>query len=267
MSVFFQMRFVASAPSPAAFPPDDRPEIAFAGRSNVGKSSAINALANRRRLAIASRTPGRTRTINFFALGECARLADLPGYGYAAVPRPLRAGWEELVGAYFARRRSLAAVVMLMDVRHPLTALDRQLLGWLRPRTGRLLVLLAKSDRVGRQAALAAQAGVREALRAESSVVDILLFSAKRGDGVREARALLEQWIGGTEKTGPADTRLPAPNKKPPAKGKATGGKNALNGFKATRSGRRSGRRLAPSERKMPARWKSSRSSADHLTP
>ncbi|MDW8468275.1 MAG: ribosome biogenesis GTP-binding protein YihA/YsxC [Burkholderiales bacterium] len=196
MSVFFAARFAVSAASPAAFPPDDRPEIAVVGRSNVGKSSAINALANRKRLAIASKTPGRTRTINFFELGSAARLVDLPGYGYAAVPYAVRARWDKLVSAYFAGRRSLVAVVLLMDARRPLTEQDRRMLAWLRPFAARLLVLLSKSDRVSRAAAGAARLAVRRALAEEFGDAEVIAFSATRGTGVADARGLLEQWLG-----------------------------------------------------------------------
>ena len=117
MRAFQQARFVSSAVRPEDLPPPSVPEIVFAGRSNVGKSSAINALANRRRLAFASRTPGRTRSINFFELGGGARLVDLPGYGYAAAPRALRAGWEPLITGFLAGRRRFAAIVLLTDAR------------------------------------------------------------------------------------------------------------------------------------------------------
>jgi GTP-binding protein len=143
-----QARFTISAGQPADFPPPGPAEVAFAGRSNVGKSSAINALAGRKRLAFTSKTPGRTQTINFFEIEEdervAARLVDLPGYGFARVPKPMRAQWEQLVGAYLEARPALAAIVVLMDVRHPLTPLDEQLLGWLRNR--RVLLLLSKAD-------------------------------------------------------------------------------------------------------------------------
>lgn len=226
MAVFGEVRFLVSAASPSGFPPDDRPEIAFAGRSNVGKSSAINALTGRRRLAIASKTPGRTRTINFFALGSGARLVDLPGYGYAAVPLAVRARWERLVSAYFSSRKSLAAVVLLTDARHPMTAHDRRLLQWLRPLRTRLLVLLSKSDRLSRAAADAARAAVGRALREELAEAEIIVFSAARGTGVAEARALLERWLADRpgEKNGLRGANPAARNKRPPAKGKATGG-------------------------------------------
>src|SRR2546427_11954825 len=130
MKTFSQAAFLAAAGRAADLPPQGPPEVAFAGRSNVGKSSAINALLDRKRLAYTSKRPGRTQTINFYQLGEAARLVDLPGYGYARVPQPLRAQWESLVGAYLRARSALVAVVVVMDARHPLTPLDLQLIEW-----------------------------------------------------------------------------------------------------------------------------------------
>src|SRR2546430_15094467 len=128
MKTSSQAAFLAAAGRAADLPPQGPPEVAFAGRSNVGKSSAINALLDRKRLAYTSKRPGRTQTINFYQLGEAARLVDLPGYGYARVPQPLRAQWESLVGAYLRARSALVAVVVVMDARHPLTPLDLQLI-------------------------------------------------------------------------------------------------------------------------------------------
>src|SRR5688500_9871365 len=129
MKAFSDAQFLASAGGPADMPPPGPPEIVFAGRSNVGKSSAINALTGRKRLAFTSKTPGRTQTINFYALGAGARLVDLPGYGYAKVPQAVRAQWRTLVGSYLASRDTLGAVVLVMDARHPLSPLDQQLIG------------------------------------------------------------------------------------------------------------------------------------------
>src|SRR5512146_1879214 len=119
MTIFSQAAFIASAGRREDFPAEGPPEIAFLGRSNVGKSSAINALVGRRRLAFASKTPGRTQTVNFYDLGGKARLVDLPGYGYARVPQPVRAQWDALVGGYLSDRESRAGVVVIMDARHP----------------------------------------------------------------------------------------------------------------------------------------------------
>src|SRR5262245_26063014 len=136
-----------SVHDPRDLPAPGVPELAFAGRSNAGKSSAINALTGRRRLAFVSKTPGRTQLINFFSLGDAAFLVDLPGYGYAGVPDAVRGHWEELVGGYIAGRASLAAVVVVMDARHPLTPLDRQLLQWLRNAGRPAHLLLTKADK------------------------------------------------------------------------------------------------------------------------
>jgi GTP-binding protein len=188
-------RFLGSVAAPCDLPPESVPEIAFAGRSNVGKSSAINALAGRKRLAFASKTPGRTQTVNFYDLGGVARLADLPGYGYAAVPLPLRATWEALVGGYLASRGSLAGVVWLMDARRPLTAADRHFLAWLAPRRLRCLALLAKADKLTRAERGRSLAETRRALEAAAFGGPVVLFSAGSGEGVEETRALLEGWF------------------------------------------------------------------------
>src|SRR3954467_12759251 len=153
--------FSLSVHDPRDLPRPGVPEVAFAGRSNAGKSSAINALAGRRRLAFVSKTPGRTQLINFFSLGGAAFLVDLPGYGYAGVPGEVRRHWEGLVGGYIAERESLAGVVVVMDARHPLTALDRQLLDWLAAANRRVHILLTKADKLSRQAATATLARVR----------------------------------------------------------------------------------------------------------
>ena len=195
MSAFLQARFLTSAAKPQDFPPEAGPELAFAGRSNVGKSSAINALAGRKRLAFFSKTPGRTQTINFFDLGDRARLADLPGYGYATAPKTMRAGWDALIGGYLTGRRSLAAVVVLMDARHPLTANDRQFLDWLRPVEAARLVLLSKSDKLTRAEKARTLATTRTALDAAAMSSEVMLFSSKSAEGVDESRLLLEQWL------------------------------------------------------------------------
>ena len=205
LSALQHARFLASAASLRDFPPEAGPELAFAGRSNVGKSSALNALAGRKRLAFASKTPGRTRTINFFELGDAGRLADLPGYGHASVPKAVRASWDELVGGYLAGRRTLAGVIVLMDARRPLTGNDRSFLEWLRP-TGvaRLLVLLSKSDKLARAERARVLARTRAALAKAAIPAQVELFSSRSGEGVAETRALLDRWLE---------------NKKPPEKG------------------------------------------------
>ena len=204
MSAIQQARFLASAASAKDFPPEAGPELAFAGRSNVGKSSALNALAGRKRLAFASKTPGRTQMINFFELGESGRLADLPGYGYANVPQALRATWDDLIGGYFTGRETLAGVVVLMDARRPLTENDRNFLEWLRPVKVPRLVLLSKADKLSRAEGARTLVHTRVALDKAALTSQVALFSSKNGEGVEETRALLDGWLR---------------NKKPPEKG------------------------------------------------
>src|SRR5258705_799746 len=133
MSTLRKIEFVTTVADTRALPPARGAEVAFVGRSNVGKSSAINALAQRKRMAFVSKTPGRTQHINFFRVGPERYLVDLPGYGYAAVPATARAHWNELIGGYVQTRSCLRGVVLIMDVRHPLPDLDHQLLAWLKP--------------------------------------------------------------------------------------------------------------------------------------
>jgi GTP-binding protein len=197
MTLFSQIAFLTSVGKLDQLPPADVAEIAFAGRSNVGKSSAINALANRKRLAFVSKTPGRTQTINFFRIDGAARLVDLPGYGFARVPHAVRAGWEQLVGGYLAQRACLRGIVLVMDARHPLTPNDSQLVDWLQSacRGKRLLALLSKSDKLSRNERIAARSAVRERLAREGDAVEVRLFSSLTGEGVDETRELLEQWL------------------------------------------------------------------------
>lgn len=189
MKIFSQAAFVASAGQGAEFPPEGPPEIAFLGRSNVGKSSAINALTGRRRLAFSSKTPGRTQTVNFFDLGQGGRLVDLPGYGYAKVAKSERAKWEGLVSSYLTSRSTLAGLVVIMDARHPLTAQDTRLLEWLAPFDLPTLALLTKADKLTRAQRNAVLAEVRRALP------EVLLFSSVSREGVEEAREHLARWL------------------------------------------------------------------------
>jgi|SRR4051812_35582306 GTP-binding protein len=188
MHTFSNATFLRAVGRPAELLPPGPPELAFAGRSNVGKSSAINALLGRHRLARTSKTPGRTQTINFYEMGAGERLVDLPGYGYARVPKPLREEWGRLVTAYLEDRATLAAVVVVMDARHPLTDLDLRLLGWLK--NSRILALLSKADKLSRtDQALALR---KVSLRLKSPV---LLFSSTTRQGVEECRDVLSQWL------------------------------------------------------------------------
>jgi len=186
--------FALSVHDSRDLPRPGAPEVAFAGRSNAGKSSAINALAGRRRLAFASRTPGRTQLINFFAIGDRGFLVDLPGYGYAGVPHAVREHWHALVGDYVRDRVSLAGVVIVMDARHPLTPLDHELLGWLAPAGRRVHVLLTKADKLSKQVAHTTLARTRAALSRDYPGASAQLFSSTKREGLAEAGAVLDAW-------------------------------------------------------------------------
>jgi GTP-binding protein len=179
----------------AALPQDTRAEVAFVGRSNAGKSSAINTLTGRKRLAHVSRTPGRTRQINLFSLDQGAALADLPGYGYAKVPGLVREQWNGLVADYLANRRQLVGWVLVMDARHPLTALDEQLLDWITPTAKPVHVLLTKADKLSKAEAIRTLALTRRAMQTRQSGVTAQLFSSHRQEGVEEAVAAIASWL------------------------------------------------------------------------
>ena len=189
---FRHSQFLTSAAGLAGLPPDRGREVAFAGRSNAGKSSALNAITGVSGLARVSKTPGRTRLLNLFIVAGDLRLVDLPGYGYAKVPQAERERWGEMLEAYLSARQCLAGLIMIMDVRHPLTAFDRQLLAYAGPLSLPVHVLLSKSDKLGRGAAQQSLAAVKRGLMARASVQ---LFSALSGDGVEEAQQLLAEWL------------------------------------------------------------------------
>ncbi|MCG6656556.1 YihA family ribosome biogenesis GTP-binding protein [Halomonas campisalis] len=190
-------RFMTSAPSLVQCPPDQGVEVAFAGRSNAGKSSAINAITCQKALARTSRTPGRTQLINFFALGadEARRLVDLPGYGYAKVPEAVKREWQQHLADYLQARRSLQGVVLVMDVRHPLTEFDQTLLGWADEQDMPVHILLTKADKLKSGAARAALQQVRSRLREWEDLVSLQLFSSLKRQGVDEACARLDAWL------------------------------------------------------------------------
>jgi GTP-binding protein len=191
--------FLDSVANERQLPPPGAPEIAFAGRSNAGKSSAINALANRARLAFTSKMPGRTQQINFFQLRGGALLADLPGYGYAAVPRPLKEHWQQFLARYLATRQSLIGLVLVVDARHGLSDPDRTLLeGYVT--SGRPVLLLAtKMDKFAasaqRDAARAIERDIAAAFPYAVAQVTIVPFSATRRIGIETAEATLAQWL------------------------------------------------------------------------
>ena len=189
-------RYVASAHDLTQLPAAAGPEVAFAGRSNAGKSSAINALAGRTRLAFVSKQPGRTQQINFFALRDGGFIVDLPGYGYAKVPHELRAHWDQTLSGYLQERNALMGMVLVMDARHPLTPLDDRMLDWFGV-TGRPVhVLLTKSDKLSRGEAAATLLTVRKALAARGEGHTAQLFSSLKRTGVEEAEARIAALLG-----------------------------------------------------------------------
>ena len=208
MPLFQQAAFLTTVAHLRDLPQDAVREVAFAGRSNAGKSSAINALAGRVRLAYVSKTPGRTQHLNYFTLAEGRYFVDLPGYGYAKAPAEIRSQWEGLIGPYLSKREQLAGLVVIMDIRRPLTDLDLRLIDWFRP-TGRPIhVLLSKADKVSRQE----QTKVLRSVKAElatwggAELYSVQLFSSLKKTGVEEAESVLAGWLG-------------LENKRPPDKG------------------------------------------------
>lgn len=199
-------RFLTTASELVHLPASELPEIAFVGRSNAGKSTAINTLAQQKRLAFASKTPGRTQHINLFEVGPKdaanAWFADLPGYGYAAVARTAKLRWQKVMADYLGVRRSLSGVVLMVDSRLGLTDLDKQLLEFVTPRVRngeiKLLVLLTKSDKLNRKEADAALystlAHLNTIATAESDVW-VTLFSALKKQGVADVAAILHEWV------------------------------------------------------------------------
>ncbi len=191
--------FILGAAKPAQFPRDEIREVAFAGRSNVGKSSAINALTNRRKLARTSKVPGRTQQINFFSLGESARLVDLPGYGFAQVPLAVKKEWAKTIQNYLAERDNLIVLVLLMDIRHPMTDLDVQMLNWAFDSNLPTQVLLTKADKLKSSKIRATQLGVERELREKFEGGDELFavepFSSLNGTGVNKMRQQMAEWL------------------------------------------------------------------------
>ncbi|SFH60837.1 cell division checkpoint GTPase YihA [Modicisalibacter xianhensis] len=190
-------RFMTSAPTLATCPPDAGHEVAFAGRSNAGKSSAINALTQQKALARTSKTPGRTQLINFFSVGDDTqcRLVDLPGYGFAKVPEKVKLEWQRHLAAYLQRRESLQGLVLLMDVRHPLTEFDEMMLGWADEQDMPVHILLTKADKLKPGAAKNSLLQVRRRLREWEDLVSVQLFSALKKQGLDEARSRLDAWL------------------------------------------------------------------------
>ena len=200
-------RFLTTAPKLEFLPPLEVPEIAFVGRSNAGKSTCINTLTQQKRLAFASKTPGRTQSINLFSLGKQGQtdavLADLPGYGYAAVPKADKLRWQQVMANYLVTRENLRAVVLLVDPRQGVTELDDILLEVIRPRVEqglKFLLLLTKADKLNRAEA----AKALSIARLQAGGGEVKLFSALKKQGVEETALLLSRWAHGDDSEGEA---------------------------------------------------------------
>jgi GTP-binding protein len=193
---FAAATYKLAAHLPRQLPPDQAREVAFAGRSNAGKSTALNALCHQNRLAKTSKTPGRTQQLVYFEVQPERYLVDLPGYGYAKVPEDLRAHWQKFINRYFETRQSLAGLVVVMDVRHPLRDYDRQMLAYTQSRALPAHCLLTKADKLGRGEQSKILHAVRKQLRADvGDGVSAQLYSGESKQGVDEARAVVAGWL------------------------------------------------------------------------
>ena len=193
--MYHQAKFISSAPHISNAPEDKGLEVAFAGRSNAGKSSAINTLTMQKSLARISKTPGRTQLLNFFEITDDKRFVDLPGYGYAKVPLEVKKKWHKMMENYLINRKTLCGIILVMDVRHPLTDFDWQLVEWCRHAGLPLHILLTKADKLKYGAAKNTLLAVRKELAETGIPVSIQLFSALKKVGIEEIHELLDQWF------------------------------------------------------------------------
>jgi len=193
--VYHQAKFINSAPRLQDAPPDQGIEIAFAGRSNAGKSSAINALVQQNALARVSKTPGRTQLLNFFQIDEQRKLVDLPGFGYAKVPEKIKKEWQKMMESYLKERKALSGIVLVMDIRHPLTEFDWQMVEWCEHAGLPIHILLTKADKLTYGAAKNTLLKVQRDLGRVSIVVTLQLFSALKKTGVDDIHYLLDEWF------------------------------------------------------------------------
>ncbi len=190
-----QAQFLLSAVEPDQLPADHGVEVAFAGRSNAGKSSALNTITDQKQLARVSKTPGRTQQINVFPLSESQRLIDLPGYGYAKAPAAMRAHWQRTLPLYLETRQSLRGLILIMDIRHPMGPLDQQMLAWCQAAQLAVHIVLSKADKLKRGAAGNTLQRVRPQAHEICKNVSVQLFSSASRAGLNEARAQLDQWL------------------------------------------------------------------------
>lgn len=197
MVSFQNADFLTSVNNARDLPVNTGIEIAFAGRSNAGKSSAINAITKKNRLAFVSKTPGRTQHINFFRLNHQTHLVDLPGYGYAKVPESIRQHWQNLLSEYLQTRSALRGLILIMDVRHPLKPLDIQMLNWFAPTEKEVHILLTKADKLSKLQAKATLYDVSHSLKKTYPRASVQLFSSLTTIGIEEVAAVIERWTGG----------------------------------------------------------------------
>lgn len=193
--IYQQAKFISSAPHLKDAPEDSGLEVAFAGRSNAGKSSAINTLTGQKSLARISKTPGRTQLLNFFAITEDKRFVDLPGYGYAKVPLEVKKQWHRMIETYLNNRKTLCGIVLVMDIRHPLTEFDRQMVDWCRQTGLPLHILLTKADKLNYGAAKNTLLAVQKELADAQISVTVQLFSALKRQGIDEIHQVLDRWL------------------------------------------------------------------------
>ena len=200
MSILQNVSFVISTNHFDELPSDSGREIAFAGRSNAGKSSAINTLTNKTRLAFVSKQPGRTQLINFFKIKDMQSLVDLPGYGFAKVPKPIKDHWRKLLPKYLQERKSLIGLVLVVDIRRELTELDTQMLDWFAPQKKPIHVLLTKSDKVSKDKSLRTLNKINNELKEKwgkkfNVECSAQLFSSLKKQGIEKATEKIEQWL------------------------------------------------------------------------
>lgn len=192
---YAKTHFVTSAPDIHHLPADNGVEIAFAGRSNAGKSSALNALTNQKNLARTSKTPGRTQLINLFEVVPDCRLVDLPGYGFAQVPEEVKRKWQKSLGEYLHKRESLKGIVILMDIRHPLKDLDQQMIDWAVQSQLPVLLVLTKADKLAFGAQKKQLNIVKEAILPFQGDITVIVFSALKRTGLELLKQKLDQWF------------------------------------------------------------------------